>query len=75
MQCSKSEFVAAIEGWRDSSCAVHVHTDEISGAFVVTFRAVSQKGVLEFQHTHFYSRLQLTCRMRTSSSLSCQSAK
>ena len=48
MQCSKSEFVAAIEGWRDSSCTVHVHTDEIRGAFVVTFRAASQKGVLEF---------------------------
>jgi hypothetical protein len=48
MQCSKSEFVAAVEGWRDSSCTVHVHTDEIRGAFVVTFRAASQKGVLEF---------------------------
>jgi len=48
MQCSKSEFVAAIEGWRDSSCTVHVHTDEIRGAFVVTFRAASQNGVLEF---------------------------
>lgn len=48
MQCSKSEFVAAIEGWRNSSCMVHIHTDEIRGAFVVTFRAASQKGVLEF---------------------------
>ena len=48
MRCSKSEFFAAIEGWRDSSCAVHVHTDEISGAFVVTFRAASERSVLEF---------------------------
>jgi hypothetical protein len=48
MQCSKSEFFAAIDGWRDSSCVVHVHTDEISGAFVVTFRAASDRGILEF---------------------------
>jgi len=48
MQCSKREFFAAIEGWRESSCAVHVHTDEISGAFVVKFREASLKGVLEF---------------------------
>jgi len=48
MQCSKSEFFAAIEGWRESSCAVHVHTEETSGAFVVTFRTASKRGVLEF---------------------------
>jgi hypothetical protein len=48
MQCSRSDFFAAIDGWRDSSCAVHLHTDEISGAFVVTFRSVSKQGVLEF---------------------------
>lgn len=41
MQCSRSEFFTAIEGWRDSPCAVHLHTDEISGAFVVTFRSGS----------------------------------
>jgi len=48
MQCSKTEFITAVARWRDSSCAVHVHTDEISGAFVVTFRAASTKAVLEF---------------------------
>lgn len=48
MKCSGSEFLAAIEGWRDSSCVVHVHTGEISGAFVVTFRSVSEQGLLEF---------------------------
>jgi hypothetical protein len=48
MQCSRNEFFAAIEGWRDSSCAVHLHTDEISGALVVTFRSASDTGVLEF---------------------------
>jgi len=48
MQCSRSEFLTAIKGWHDSSCAVHLHTDEVSGAFVVTFRSVSSKGVLEF---------------------------
>jgi hypothetical protein len=48
MQCSRSEFFSAIEGWHDSSCAVHLHTDEVSGAFVVTFRSASKKGVLEF---------------------------
>ena len=29
-------------------CAVHLHTDEVSGAFVVTFRSASKRGVLEF---------------------------
>lgn len=48
MQCSRSEFFTAIEDWRDSPCAVHLHTDEISGAFVVTFRSASDRGVLEF---------------------------
>jgi hypothetical protein len=48
MQCSRSEFLTAIDGWHDSSCAVHLHTDEVSGAFVVTFRSASKKGVLEF---------------------------
>ncbi len=48
MKCSKSEFFAAIEGWRDSPCAVHLHTDEIAGAFSATFRSVSKRGVLEF---------------------------
>src|ERR1700733_8733049 len=46
MQCSRTEFLTAIDGWRDSSCAVHLHTDEISGAFVVTFRS-SEGGGLE----------------------------
>jgi hypothetical protein len=48
MQCSRNEFLTAIDGWRESSCAVHLHTDEISGAFVVTFRSASMRGVLEF---------------------------
>ncbi len=48
MKCSRSEFFIAIDGWRDSSCAIHLHTDEVSGAFVVTFRSASRKGVLEF---------------------------
>jgi hypothetical protein len=48
MQCSRREFFTAINAWRDSSCAVHLHTDEVSGAFVVTFRAASKRGVLEF---------------------------
>ena len=48
MQCSKSEFFAAIRGWHNSPCAVHLHTDEISGAFVVTFHSASNEGVLEF---------------------------
>ena len=48
MQCSRSDFLTAIGGWRGSSCAVHLHTDEISGAFVVTFRSASMHGVLEF---------------------------
>ncbi len=53
MKCSKNEFFTAIDGWRDSSCAVHLHTDEISGAFVVTFRSASKRGVLEFSaHPH-----------------------
>jgi hypothetical protein len=48
MRCSRSDFLTAIKGWRDSTCAVHLHTDEISGAFVVTFRTASNDGVLEF---------------------------
>ncbi len=48
MKCSRSEFFTAIENWRDSSCAVHLHTDEVSGAFVVMFRSASKKGVLAF---------------------------
>lgn len=48
MKCSRSEFFTAIESWRDSSCAVHLHTDEVSGAFVVMFRSASSKGLLEF---------------------------
>ncbi len=48
MRCSKSEFFAAIRGWHNSPCAVHLHTDEISGAFVVTFHSASNEGVLEF---------------------------
>src|SRR5208282_5691934 len=48
MQCSRSEFFAAIQGWHDSTCAVHLHTDEISGAFMVTFCSASKRGVLEF---------------------------
>ena len=48
MQCSRSEFLTAITGWRNSPCAVHLHTDEISGAFVVLFRSASMEGVLEF---------------------------
>lgn len=48
MQCSRSEFLTAIQSWRDSACAVHVHTDEIGGAFVVTFRSASSDGVLKF---------------------------
>jgi hypothetical protein len=48
MQCSRKEFLTAIEGWSGSSCAVHLHTDEVSGAFMVTFRSASTRGVLEF---------------------------
>jgi hypothetical protein len=48
MQCSRSEFFTAVQSWHGSSCAVHLHTDEISGAFVVTFRSASGRGVLEF---------------------------
>lgn len=48
MKCSRSEFFTAIQGWHDSLCAVHLHTDEISGAFVVTFCSASERGVLEF---------------------------
>ena len=48
MQCSKSEFVAAIQGWRDFLCAVHLHSDEVSGACVLTFHSASSDGVLEF---------------------------
>jgi len=48
MQCSRSEFVTAIASWRDSVCAVHLHTDEISGAFVVTFLSASTDGLLAF---------------------------
>lgn len=48
MQYTKSEFFAIIESWRNSSCEVHVLTDEISGAFNVMFRTASEKGVLEF---------------------------
>jgi hypothetical protein len=48
MQCSRSEFVTAIAGWRDAVCAVHLHTDEISGAFIVTFLSASDDGVLAF---------------------------
>src|SRR2546430_1282778 len=48
MKCSRSEFFTAIQGWRDCSCAVHLHTNEISGAFVVTFCWASEQGVLEF---------------------------
>jgi hypothetical protein len=48
MHCSRSEFYAAIENWSGSSCAVHLHTDEISGAFIVTFHSASKPGVLEF---------------------------
>jgi hypothetical protein len=48
MQCSRSEFLTAIETWRGSPCAVHLHTDEISGAVVVTFHSASANGVLEF---------------------------
>jgi len=48
MQCSRGEFFAAIAGWRGCSCVVHLHTDEINCAFVVTFRSASGRGVLEF---------------------------
>ena len=48
MQCSRSEFLAAIEAWCDCLCAVHLHTDEISGAIVMTFHSASPNGVLEF---------------------------
>ncbi len=48
MKCSKGEFFTAIQGWHDSPCAVHLHTDEISGAFMVTFRSASKRCVLEF---------------------------
>lgn len=48
MQCSRSEFFAAIAGWRGCSCVVHLHTDEICAAFVVTFHSLSRRGVLEF---------------------------
>ena len=48
MQCSRNEFVTAIQAWRDSPCAVHLHTDEVSGAFVVTFHSASTDGMLEF---------------------------
>ena len=48
MRCSRSEFLTAIENWCESTCAVHVHTDEVSGAFIVTFRSASRHGVLEF---------------------------
>jgi len=48
MKCSRSEFFTGIESWRDSSCAVCLHTGEISRGFVVTFRAASQRSALEF---------------------------
>lgn len=48
MHCSKREFLRVIESWSNSPCAVHLHTDEVSGSFVVTFRSASKRGVLEF---------------------------
>jgi hypothetical protein len=48
MQCSRSEFLTAIEGWLESRCTVHLHTDEINGAIVGTFCSVSRQCVLEF---------------------------
>ena len=48
MRYSRSEFFAAIAGWRGCSCVVHLHTDEISGAFVAAFLSASGRGVLEF---------------------------
>ena len=48
MRCSKSEFLAAIQGWHDSPCTVHLHTDEISGALVATLNSASSDGVLQF---------------------------
>jgi hypothetical protein len=52
MQCSKGDFLAAIEPWQGKICAVHLHTNEINGAFVATFRSASADAVLEFSsHT------------------------
>lgn len=48
MRCSRDEFIAAIQGWRGSVCAVHLHTDEISGAFIVSFHSASGEGMVEF---------------------------
>ena len=40
--------VHRIETWRDCPCIVHLHTDEIGGAVVVTFHSASAEGVLKF---------------------------
>lgn len=48
MQCSKDEFVAVLATWRDKTCAVHLHTDEVNGTFLAVFRASSADALLEF---------------------------
>ena len=48
MHCSKSEFLAAIQGWLQSSCTVHLHTNEVSGALVATLNSASTEGILQF---------------------------
>ncbi|MBV8206510.1 MAG: hypothetical protein JO041_06940 [Acidobacteria bacterium] len=48
MQCSRNEFLTAIQAWRGFPCAVQLHTDEVRGAFVVTFESATGGGVLKF---------------------------
>jgi hypothetical protein len=48
MRCSKSEFLTAIQGWHESPCTVHLHTNEISGALIATLNSASPDGVLQF---------------------------
>lgn len=56
MQCSKGEFLSAIQSWRDSQCAVDLHTDEVNGTFIAQFQSASSEGLLSFSaHPLFQS--------------------
>jgi hypothetical protein len=45
--------MTALETWRGTTCAVHLHTDEINGALLATFNSVSADCVLEFSAHRF----------------------
>ena len=56
MKCSRSEFLNVISTWRESVCAVHLHSPEINGAILVALISVSDECV-EFSSHRLVERL------------------